>query len=205
MAKEKNKNATKSFAMLIVTGVVLAAVTLCWFALSDSSVIKDTNSIFENDASSNANIFYGVDANGDAAIREIDIDHWVKIEDTVITLDNMIPGAEYFYRAEFNHCDDGKKIILSFDGITDTNGSLSSSVEVKRKVASVDVSDNETDVTAGGATVLLYQINNTPFEYYVQSEGKYRIYYSFKFKDETTSGKESHSLTIENVNAVVSD
>ena len=104
MAKGSNKNATKSFVMLIVTGVVLVAVTLCWFAIMDRSSVEEIKRVdVKNESSTFANIYYGVDKNDKIAIRTEDIDEYIKISEREIILENMFPGAEYTYMAEFRN------------------------------------------------------------------------------------------------------
>lgn len=211
MAKVKNQNTAKSLVLLIVTGIILAAATLCWFAISNKNTVEDVDTKIENAASSTANIYYGVDRNGEIAIRKEDIASYKKIDTTTIELKDMFPVAEYFYMAEFSNCTEGRTVSLSFEGIRDTNGNLSHSVEVNRKIVYVDsLTSSETDLKKApqensASKVFLNQIDNEVFNCKVTTVGKYRIYYSFKLAEETTSSKENYSTIIENVNAVVSD
>ncbi len=211
MAKVKNQNTAKSLVLLIVTGIILAAATLCWFAISDRSTVEDVDTQVENAASSTANIYYGVDRNGEIAIRKEDVASYKRIDTTTIELKDMFPGAEYFYMAEFSNCTEGRTVSLSFEGIKDTKGNLSQSVEVDRKIVYVDSStSSETDLKKSPqenstSKVFLNQIDNEVFNCKVTAAGKYKIYYSFKLEEKTTSEKENSSVIIENVNAVVSD
>lgn len=204
-AKEKNKNSTKSFVMLIVTGVTLVAVTLCWFVMSNRTTVEEVKEVeVANEESSFANIYYGADATGKIAIRPDDIVEYIKITDNIITLENMFPGAEYTYRAEFSSAREGQKITLSFDGIQDKNGgNLTASVETARRA--VLVTDSTEEIKYNPSTVSLNAVRDNPFEYTVESDGKYRVYYSFKIADATTSAKENMSIEINNVDAVLSD
>lgn len=203
MAKEKNKNTTKSFIMLMVTGVVLVAVTLCWFALSNKSQVDQVQSNIENDASSIANIYYGVDVNNEIAITKDTLSRYEKFGDTKITLSNMIPGAEYFYKAEFKGCKNGQTITLSFDGITGNTG-LASQIMVYRVItttAETIQNPHDFDNVISGTL----SSSGLKQEFELTGDGNYTVYYSLKFKDEATVSYAAQELEIKNVSVVISD
>lgn len=210
MAKGSNKNATKSFVMLIVTGVVLVAVTLCWFAVMDKSAVEKFDDGFvKNEATSQAMIYYGADANGKIAISPDKITQYVKVEDELIILENMFPGAEYTYVAEIASAGKGKKIIFDLDGIrNDTDSTLMESVKLNRRLSLMDNNGKETTDTSYKYKVdeiFLNKENDNPFEYTVPLDGKYRVYFSFKIDEETTVDKENMSIIIDNVDMILSD
>lgn len=192
-AKEKNKNSTKSFVMLIVTGITLVAVTLCWFALANSSSVDQVDSSVENDASSPLSIGYGVDLAGNIAIRGEDVKEYKKISDSTVILENIIPGAEYFYMAEFKNCTEGQTVSLSFEGI---EGTLSSKIKVYRRLTT----STDTVIHSNGENegTLTSQDFNKEL-----GVGDYTVYFSFKFADDATVDTYGNSqVKINNVNIV---
>lgn len=206
-AKEKNNNSTKSFVMLIVTGVVLVSVTLCWFVMSSRNEIKEITDIpVANESSSFANIYYGADENGKIAIRPNDITQYKLIETKEIVLENMFPGAEYTFMAKFPATVAGQKITLNLDGIRNDVGTLLSSVKLNRRVSLMDGEIESTKDTSRyvASEISLSAENDNPFEYTINEAGEYRVFYSFKIDELTTSEKENMSIMIENVDAVLS-
>lgn len=208
MAKGSNKNATKSFVMLIVTGVVLVAVTLCWFAIMDRSSVEEIKRVdVKNESSTFANIYYGVDKNDKIAIRTEDIDEYIKIEDREIILENMFPGAEYTYMAEFKDANVGNKITLDLNDIANVTGNLTSKVKLNRRISLMTSTGKETTDTscryAADETTLDQE---STFEYTVTRAGTYRVYFSFKIDENVTvENGRNMSVNIENVDAVISN
>lgn len=208
MAKGSNKNATKSFVMLIVTGVVLVAVTLCWFAIMDRSSVEEIKRVdVKNESSTFASIYYGVDENNKIAIRTTDIKEYIKIDDREIILENMFPGAEYTYMAEFNNAGAGNKITLDLNDIANVKGNLMSSVKLNRRISLMTSSGKETTDEyyryAADETTL---DKESTFEYKVSRAGTYRVFFSFKIDEAKTIGNAANmSINIENVDAVISN
>lgn len=212
MAKGGNKNATKSFVMLIVTGVVLVAVTLCWFAIMDRSSVEEIKRVdVKNESSTFANIYYGVDKNDKIAIRTEDIVKYEMISDREIVLENMFPGAEYTYMAEFKNAEKGYKITLDLNKIADVQGNLISSVKLNRRVSlmSGDSGDKETTSAEPSYKVQADEIflsDENTFTYTVPNNGRYRVYFSFKIdENKTIDDVANMSAMIENVDAVISN
>jgi len=207
MAKGGNKNATKSFVMLIVTGVVLVAVTLCWFAIMDRSSVEEIKRVdVKNESSTFANIYYGADENDKIAIRTEDIDEYIKISNREIILENMFPGAQYTYMAEFTNADAGNKITLDLNGIANVNGNLMSSVKLNRRISLM--TSNEKETTDEHYRYVADETNldkESTFEYIVPLKGTYRVFFSFKIDEARTIGNAANmSINIENVDAVIS-
>ncbi len=146
MAKEKNK-AAKSFTMLVVTGVVLVAVTLCWFAMVRKTSVKDSELGIVNDASSKASIYVGVtNKNGTItnqsteedcvkAIKRDEIAGYVPVSGNAIKLENMVPGSEYFYMAVFQNCSQGYNIEVTLTNVIDKDkGGLINKIMVYNEI-----------------------------------------------------------------------
>ncbi len=205
MAKMKDKNSAKSLAMVIVTGLTLVAVTLCWFAISDKSAVDSVDSNVHNDASSFANIYYGADESGNIAIRPEDIVEYKQIKENLIVIENMIPGAEYTYMAKFPSAKKDQIISLNLDGISDQDGNLMSSVKLNRRVSLMSGEIEDTRNRYLAPEIYLSAEDSNPFEYTVQTTGEHRVFYSFKITEDTTSAKENMSIEITNVDAVISD
>lgn len=207
MAKTKDKNSAKSLAMVLITGLTLAAATLCWFTIMDRSAVEQIKSSVENTESSLASIYYGADANGDIAITPSAITQYVKVQENPITLENMIPGAEYTYMAKFSSAKSGQTLNLTLEGISNTKGDLMSSVRLNRRVSKVN-GNNETDVKLKANEISLSEANDNLFKYKLTSadtNGDYAIFYTLKITEETKINKGNMSIEITNVNAVISD
>ena len=218
MAKEKNNNSAKSLAMVLITGITLVAATLCWFAIMDRSAIEQIDDVkVVNDSSTYANIYYGADTNDEIAITPGSIKKYVKIENRVITLENMFPGAEYTYMAEFRNASKGMVITLGLNdianvpnSITNKTGNLTTKVKLNRRVTlmSGDSGDKETTSQEPSYKYQAEEIllsNENTLTYTVPKDGRYRVYFSFKIDEETTVENGGNmSIEIKNVDAVIS-
>lgn len=203
MAEKKDKKSAKSLVMVLVTGLTLVAVTLCWFAIMDRSTIDKIESSVQNQESSLASIYYGADANGDIAITPGAIKQYVKVQDNPILLENMIPGAEYTYMAKFPSVKSGQTISLTLNGIT---GELMSSVRLNRRASKMS-GDNET-VKDTADEISLASADGNSYKYKLASadtKGEYAIFYTLKIAEDTTTEKGNMSIEITNVDAVISD
>ena len=208
MAKMKDKNSAKSLAMVLITGLTLAAVTLCWFAIMDRSSVEQIKSSVENTESSLASIYYGADANGNIAITPEAIKQYVKVQENPITLENMIPGAEYTYMAKFSSVNRGQTMSLTLEGISNTKDKdLMSSVKLNRRASKIN-GDKETSVKYTANEILLSAADGDSFKYKLTSadaNGEYAIFYTLKITEETKTDKGNLSIEITNVNAIISD
>ncbi len=207
MAKGGNKNATKSFAMLIVTGIVLVAVTLCWFAINKNSAVERVRSSTGNNASTSATLYVGKTADGEIAITS-DADNKkrvVKYEktesvDDAIVLENMIPGAEYFFKVEFKTYKGEYDVVLSLNDIVD-NGLKDAITVYSRLTTSADTTihpngQNPKDLQAG---------NFVEEKITYEGETSCVIYFSFKFSEKATIENYSNkSVEIGKWDAVIS-
>lgn len=207
MAKMKDKNSAKSLAMVLITGLTLAAVTLCWFAIMDRSSVDQIKSSVENTESSLASIYYGADANGNIAITPEAIKQYVKVQENPITLENMIPGAEYTYMAKFSSVNRGQTMSLTLEGISNTKDKdLMSSVKLNRRASKMN-GDKETVIDTA-KEILLSAADGDSFKYKLTSadvNGEYAIFYTLKITEETKTDKGNLSIEITNVNAIISD
>ncbi len=203
MAKKKNNKSAKSLIMLVATGLTLVVATLCWFSIMDRSEIeKLDNVIVKNENSSKAKIYYGADENGKIAIRPEDITQYLPVKDDLILLENMFPGAEYTYIAEFYYADKDKKITLDLEGVrNDTDSTLMSSVKLNRRVSLMNDTTETNKYTV--AEIYLDKEDEKPFEYTIETSGKHRIYFSFKIEEETTIDKKNMSIIIDHIDAVI--
>lgn len=207
MAKKKEKNTAKSLAMVLITGITLVAATLCWFAIMDRSSVEKMKKVdVKNESSTFASIYYGADKNDKIAIRTEDIDDYIKIESREIILENMFPGAEYTYMAEFTNADAGNKITLDLNDIANVEGNLMSSVKLNRRISLMTSSGKETtDERYRGVAEATTLDKESTFEYIVPLKGTYRVFFSFKIDDAKTIGNAANmSINIENVDAVIS-
>ena len=217
MAKSSSKNATKSFVMLIVTGVVLVAVTLCWFMLNKNTKVDELGSEVKNESSTKAMLYYGVTKKGKVAIERDTLDGYEPVKEDIITLEDMVPGAEYFYVAVFKNCPAGYWLSLTFaEDVID--GGLSDKLTVYCESVKTSKSDPEND-EGYAQTVAQNQLKNAKsiivYEGKVDSESNYFLYFSFKFADDATIGGEdlgngttstdyrNRTLTIGSVEAVL--
>ncbi len=206
MAKMKDKNSAKSLAMVLITGLTLAAVTLCWFAIMDRSSVEKIKSSVENTESSLASIYYGADATGEIAITPGAIKQYIKVQDNPILLENMIPGAEYTYMAKFSSVKRGQTMSLTLEGISNTKGDLMSSVRLNRRASKMN-GDNET-LRDKAAEISLSVADGDVFKYTLtqaDANGEYAIFYTLKITEETKTDKGNLSIEITNVNAIISD
>ncbi|MBQ7956465.1 MAG: hypothetical protein IJ279_00385 [Clostridia bacterium] len=212
MAKKKEKNTAKSLAMVLITGITLVAATLCWFAIMDRSVVEPIKRAeVKNESSTFANIYYGADASNKIAITPESIKQYIKIESREIILENMFPGAEYTYMAEFSNARKDMIITLDLNDIANVTGTLTSKVKLNRRVTLMSgvSGDKETTSTEPSyklqAGEILLSDENT-FTYKVPADGRYRVYFSFKI-DETVTVENGRnmSINIENVDAVISN
>ncbi len=209
MAKEKNKNVTKSMVMLLVTGITLVAITLCWFAVMGRSEVEQIKRAqVKNESSKFANIYYGADEDDKIAIRTEDIKEYIKIEDKMITLENMFPGAEYTYMAEFNNAEAGYKITLDLNGIENTTGDLKSKVKLNRRITLMSYNSGNTETTDTNYKTVADETTldkEEALEYTVPKDGRYRVYFSFKIDEKVTvENGRNLSMKIENVDAIIS-
>ncbi len=199
MAKEKNKNTTKSFVMLIVTGVVLVAVTLCWFAINKISSVGELDSNVEPSASAKAKLYYGYyQEPSQVAISKDKLTGYAEISGEPITLENMIPGAEYFFKAEFSSFTGTKDISLSFTDVVDSG--LASAVTVYSRYTDANDTINHPDDEN------LLQLKKGSYQVMKEtvSAGTYVIYFSFKFDDDATvDGYANKSVMIGSVDAIL--
>lgn len=217
MAKGGNKNATKSFVMLIVTGVVLVAVTLCWFAINKNSFIEEVDRAVGNKAQTKAELLIGVDSNGKIADRHEAVKKYVSAktdEEGTIILENMVPGAEYFYMAEFDK--EGDYIIeLSMSGVE--NEGLAEKITVYSRYTNSAGAPIHTNSDSAGAV----GIKLTELPTYIPEEpsdaGKiikqsikdmgdtHRVYFSFRFEGKNTGNEYGNkSVKIGNVSVTLS-
>lgn len=207
MAEKKDKKSAKSLVMVLVTGLTLVAVTLCWFAIMDRSTIDKIESSVQNQESSLASIYYGADANGDIAITPGAIKQYVKVQDNPILLENMIPGAEYTYMAKFPLVKSGQTISLTLNGIANVNnGDLMSSVRLNRRASKMS-GDNET-LKDTADEISLASADGNSYKYKLASadtKGEYAIFYTLKIAEDTTTEKGNMSIEITNIDAVISD
>ena len=207
MVKSSNKNATKSFIMLIVTGVVLVAVTLCWFMINKMSSVDELEREVERKALQ-SKLYCGISENDDTATARNDVYGYKMLDDSVITirLENMVPGVEYFFRAVCQ-CKEGQKISLKFTGIEDDGlGDMITVYSTVKKIADdaddFDFSaeeDNDTNIPDEEDSVDFNVLLDNVVEDKVvvceqvmgtDEQGVYAIYFSFKFEDEATIGGE---------------
>lgn len=122
MAEGSKKNASKSLVMLIVTGVVLVAVTLCWFTIAKTSYVEEVERSVANNATTIAKLLVGVDSNGKIADRHEYVKEYVDAEtdeNGAIILENIVPDAEYFYKAEFENKSGDYIITLLMSNVED--------------------------------------------------------------------------------------
>lgn len=206
MAKKKDNNSAKSLVMVLITGLTLVVVTLCWFALMDKSSVEQIKSSVENTESSLASIYYGADANGNIAITPESIKQYVKVQENPITLENMIPGAEYTYMAKFSSVRSGQTISLTLEGISDKKGDLMSSVKLNRRASKINGDKEALKDTA--QEILLSVADGNQFRYTLKptdAQGEYAIFYTLKITEETKTNKGNMSIEITNVNAIISD
>ena len=209
MAKKKNKNAAKSLVMLIATGVVLVSVTLCWFAIMNRSEIEQLDRAqVKNETSSYANIYYGAVEEGKIAIRTEDINEYIKIDDKMIVLENMFPGAEYTYMAEFTNARRGQKITLDLTDIGNQIGNLVTKVKLNRRITLMEGDSGNTEVADEHYKEVSEEVflnNVETLTYIVPLDGRYRVYFSFKIDENTTVEDGSNmSMMIGNVDAIIS-
>ncbi|MBE6783072.1 MAG: hypothetical protein E7536_03580 [Ruminococcaceae bacterium] len=213
MAKKKNNKSAKSLIMLVATGLTLVVATLCWFSIMDRSEIeKLDNVIVKNENSSKAKIYYGADENGNIVASSDEISKYCQVDGNEILLENMVPGAEYSYKAVFPSCSEGQTITLTFTGVQD-NG-LAEKIEVYGNVSSFESDDNIINDTNHATEMKLEKLRNGDIkviESEIKSKGKYVVYFSFKFSDdaelsttENSIGYENKSLKITSIDAVVS-
>lgn len=192
MAKSSNKNATKSFVMLIVTGVVLVAVTLCWFMLNKNTSVKELENVeVKNESSSVAKLYYGVNKKGDIAIERDALDGYEALTDNIIKLEDMVPGAEYFYVAAFRSCPVGYWVSLTFEDVTD--GGLSDKITVycdSVKTSKDDPENDEGYAETEAQNQLITSDSIIAYEKEIGSESNYFLYFSLKFADDATTGGE---------------
>ncbi len=211
MAKKKNNNSAKSLVMIIATGLTLVVATLCWFAIMDKSVVEPIKRAeVKNESSTFANIYFGADANGEIAITPESIKQYVKIDSREIILENMFPGAEYTYMAEFKNARKDMVITLDLNDIANVTGNLTSKVKLNRRVTLMSGDNGNTETTSAEpsykyqAVEILLSDENT-FTYTVPKDGRYRVYFSFKIDENVTvENGRNMSINIENVDAVIS-
>lgn len=194
MANSSNKNATKSLVMLIVTGVVLVAVTLCWFVINKKTSVDSLGSAVNNDASSTAKLYYGVkNQNGDIAVDRETLIGYKEVSEDIIKLENMVPGSEYFYVAVFESCSAGRVITLDFTDVVDYG--LAEVITVYCEAIKNSTSIVTTDKGFAQAEAM-NQLGNgsvTVCEKEIKSSeeaGRYFVYFSFKFDEDATIGGE---------------
>lgn len=222
MAKGSNKNATKSFVMLIVTGVVLVAVTLCWFAINNRGAINSLESSVEREGAEAAKFYIGYsDAeNKKVAITAEELVEYgeLETESMLLTLDNMVPGGEYFYKAVFSDIKGLYYANLSLEDVE--NKILKNMIEVRGRLTTSDDEIHYAPADHENTKILQLQSgeDNIIIENFkVDSVSKktYVIYFSFKFSEDATGGNEkedgttevdyrNESVIIGNVNATLS-
>ncbi len=223
MAKN-NKNSAKSLILVIVTGVVLVAATLCWFSTAGNSKIEEVESPILG-ASSTAVFYYAEDKNHDGQITASEGEEYLPIESNDITLANMVPGATYFYMVQFDKCQVNSSFVLTFENVVDKNGEdglqkYGDFVDISAHVSSVDASGTETNLggslinsTNPALSALYRETTNESGESQIncdviktskqQTSGMYRMYYSFTLKTATEIAQSQFSLLISNVYAAV--
>ncbi len=225
MAKGGNKNATKSFVMLIVTGVVLVAVTLCWFAINKNSSVKDIDSSVNNNASTKATLYVGKTDDGEIAITSdknnkkciVKYETAETVNDTIV-LENMIPGAEYFYKAVFLPTTGIKDIKLTFTDVVESK--LNDMITVHSRLTtsedSIIYAPEDHEDTKKIQLQAWTEKNIIDAKNVESTETtEYVVYFSFKFSDEATIGTENtdgttgvdyrnQSVTIGSIDTVMS-
>ncbi len=218
MAKEKKSNASsKSLIMVIVTGVILATATLCWFATNGGSKVDQVESPILGGSS--AAVFYRAeDVNKNGQIDEGE--EYLPIESTVIQLADMVPGGRYFYMVQFDNCPNKSAFTLNFEGVDDKNIDKNGNedqygkyITVNASLKKVESNSTETDIRTEASALLsnkyvtdesgtvnaqiLHQIGDT-----IES-GKYKIYYDFYLDENVEIDKMEYRISISNVNALV--
>lgn len=202
MAKEKNNNSSKSLVMILITGITLVAVTLCWFAIMNkASMAEKQKGKVVNETSKIASILYGADKTGKIAITPDEITNYKPVSESIIKLENMFPGAEYTYLAKFPKADIGQKVILTLEDVRNMYpGTLISDIEVSYRIENkngdVFLPENTVQLTAG---------NNNLIEHTITSKTEHYVYFSFKIKENAELNKANMTIEITNVNAVLSD
>ncbi len=218
MAKGGNKNATKSFVMLIVTGVVLVAVTLCWFAINKNSFVEEVERSVGNKAQTKAELLIGVDSNGKIADRHEAVEEYVSAETDekgTIILENMVPGAEYFYKAEFAEISGDYVVTLSLSGVE--NKGLADKITVYSRYtnstgAPIHTNSDSDEAVGIKLTELPTYIPEEPsdegkiIKQSIKDKGSTHIvYFSFKFEGKNTGNEYGNkSVKIGNVSATIS-
>ena len=218
MAKGGNKNATKSFVMLIVTGVVLVAVTLCWFAINRNSFIEGIDRSVGNKAQTKAELLIGVDSNGKIADRHEAVKKYVSAETDekgTIVLENMVPGAEYFYMAEFENKSGDYIIELSMSGVE--NKGLAEKITVYSRYtnsagAPIHTNSDSDEAVGKKLTDLPTYIPEEPsdegkiIKQSIKDKGStHRVYFSFRFEGKNTGNEYGNkSVKIGNVSVTLS-
>lgn len=223
MAKKENKSnaASKNLIMVIVTGVILATATLCWFVANGGNKVDKIESPIAS-ASSTAVFYCAEDSNRNGIIDGDE--KYVEIETASILLNNMLPGAKYFYMVEFQNCPFKSSFELGFEDIIDNNTNASSQEEyfgdyvtVTSRITKVVGENTETNVKFQTEEVLSNKYRNTTDSQTGENiinatiiqhtgdeniqPGTYRIYYDFYLDKNVTTDKANYSLTINNVNA----
>lgn len=203
MAKEKNNNSSKSLVMILITGITLVAVTLCWFAIMNkASMAEKQKGKVVNETSKIASILYGADKTGKIAITPDEITNYKQVSESIIKLENMFPGAEYTYLAKFPKATAGQKIILTLEDVNNVYpGNLASVVEVSYRVET----DKAGEIMLEENTVNLKVGDNALINYKVPAKDEYYVYFSFKIKENAELDKANMTIEITNVNAVLSD
>ncbi len=216
MAKDKkNNNSTKSLIMVIVTGVVLATATLCWFVTNGGSKVEEINSPILG-ASSTAVFYCAEDLNHDGIIDDSDIKDnstanrigaYEKVSENEIKLENMVPGGKYFYMVQFENCPETSKFLLSLENIEDTNNFRSYiNVSACLKKVADNNAENNIEILNETRMVTKYNSSNASAELLNcdgQGAGTYRIYYDFSLDENATVSVSEYTFKVNNVNAVL--
>ncbi len=220
MANSSNKNATKSLVMLIVTGVVLVAVTLCWFVINKKTTVDNLGSAVNNDASSTAKLYEGAKETEIVnkkkvtkvlAIKREDVKDYTEITDDIIKLENMIPGAEYFFKAEFTNCSPEYVLSLILEGVNEVTDSKSldvSKITVYREITNTSDTVKYADADTKGITLSKGDFavyDNEKINGKVGEGETLIVYFSFKFSiDAKVENDMEKTINIESVNATIS-
>lgn len=217
MAEGSKKNASKSLVMLIVTGVVLVAVTLCWFTIAKMSQIEKIDRSVGNSAQTKAELLIGVDSSGKIADRHENVKKYVSAETDekgTIILENIVPGAEYFYMAEFTDKNGDYIVTLSMSGLEDKG--LAEKITVYSRYTNSKSAPIHTDSASGEANGISLKEIPTYIPEEPTDVGKilkqsvkgmgstHIVYFSFKFSEDAGNEYGNKSAKIGSVSVTLS-
>ena len=200
MKKTKYELGLKNSILIIVSALVLAFASYCWFSLNSHNDIQDFT-VGVDTLSSNYTFYQAVDENRNGVIDGQET--YNEIEDMSISTQYMIPGEKYFYKAILENVKPGAHFAFIFSNIVDdsdfgsevkvfaklvgSNSQIISQSSTESSIAYYSVTD---DNNITDATILTAQSIAT---------GTYELYYTLKIDESTTSDFEDDSLVITNV------